>query len=168
MAELPFIYPVTRLVTSSKVGDWCRWPYAGHPKGCPNYGKADRCPPRAPAIGDYFDLSMPLYIVHSEFDLVAHQARMQSVHPKWSERQCRCVLYWQPTSRKQLKERARVSMARLGLNAIALVPEAMGVNVYATARLAGLRLERIRGLKTCRHVALIGHGKSGVQLGLWG
>ena len=153
-----FVYPVVKLVTNDSTGDWCRFPYPGHPKGCPNYNKVDRCPPRAPKIKDYFDLSQPLYLVHSEFDLAGHQSKMKESHPDWSLRQCRCVLYWQSSSRKQLKERIAAANSLLNLNTIAMVPEAMGVNVYATARLSGLNLERIKGLKTCRHVALVGHG----------
>jgi len=156
----PYIIPVARLVLSSQVGAWCKIPYPGHPKGCPNYGTEDRCPPHAPHVSEYFDTSRQLYIVHSEFDLSGHQERMQEAHPQWSDRQCRCVLYWQPRSRKQLKERAAQAMKSLGLDAMAWVPEAMGVNVYATCKLSGLHLEQIRNLKTCRHVALIGHGQN--------
>lgn len=160
---MSFVFPVARLVLSNRVGEWCRMPYPGHPKGCPNYGKADRCPPQAPHVSDYFDIAKPLYLVHSEFDLAGHQGMMQTAHPAWTDRQCRCVLYWQPKSRKQLKERAGDAMRLLGLDGMAWVPEAMGVNVYATARLSGLILERIRDLKTCRHVALIGHLKGKKQ-----
>lgn len=156
---MPFIYPISKLVLNDQTGEWCKIPYPGHPKGCPNYDKVDRCPPRAPKIEDFFDISTPMYLVHSEFDLAAHQDRMLSLHPEWSDRQCRCVLYWQPKSRKQLKERSAEAMKFLGLDGVAMVPEAMGLNVYATARLSGLHLERIRDLKTCRHVALIGHKK---------
>jgi len=164
MAILPaFILPVSRLVISDQVGEWCKLPYPGHLKGCPNYGVAERCPPLAPHVTDYFDTSRPLYLVHSEFDLTGHQQRMKEAHPVWTDRQCRCVLYWQPKSRKQLKERAAEAMRLLGLDAMAWVPEAMGVNVYATARTSGLILERIRDLKTCRHVALVGHGRGQKQ-----
>lgn len=158
-----YVYPVKKLIISGHVDAWCQRPYPGHTSGCPNYGNADRCPPKAPAITDYFDMALPLYLVHSEFDLAGHQARMKAAHPKWSDRQCRCVLYWQPASRRQLKERAQYAMRLLGLDAIATVPEAMGVNVYSTAAFAGLKLERIRCLMTCRHVALIGSGKQKEQ-----
>jgi len=151
-----FIYPVRHLVTNEKTGEWCKIPYPGHAKGCPNYGKADRCPPKAPAVSKYFDLSKPLFLVHSDFDLEDHQSKMKANHPEWSDRQCRCVLYWQRTSRKQLKERIAIALRMHGLNAATMIPEAMGVNVYATARASGLILEPIRTLKKCRHVALVG------------
>lgn len=156
-----WIYPVKRLVLSDQVGRWCQIPYDGHPKGCPKYGKAEKCPPRAPAAGEYFDLSRPLWLVHSEFNLAGHVIDMWAKHPAWSERQCRCVLYWQSTSRKQLKERIHAAITALDADASTLIPEAMGVNVYVTARVSGLRLERITHLSTCRHVALIGTEKNG-------
>ena len=156
-----WFHPVGRLVLSKRVDRWCQMPYPDHPKGCPNFGQQDRCPPKAPHVSDYFDLSRPLYLVNSEFDLDAHARRMAKEHPHWTARQCRCVLYWQSTSRRHMRERAKAVMTWLGLNAMAEVPEAMGVNVYATARLSGLKLERIRNLSICRHVAMVGTGLSG-------
>jgi len=154
------VYEVNRLVVTSRSGDWCKTPYPGHAKGCPNYGKSERCPPKAPRLEAYFNTSRALYLVHSEFDLTAHAKRMKHEHPWWSERQCRCVLYWQSRSRKQLAERVAIVMKDRGLDRVATCPEAMGLNVYATAHLAGLRLEKIHNLSTCRHVALVGHRPS--------
>lgn len=154
-----FTYPVKRLVLSQKTGQWCSRPYPGHPKGCPNYGVKANCPPDAPWIEEYFDLSKPIFLVHSEFNLAEHMKKMLLLHDKWTERQCRNVLYWQSRSRAQLKERVKVVLTNLDLNAFTLCPEAMGLNAYATAFLAGLRLERIKDLKTCRHIALVGKRK---------
>lgn len=157
-AERSYIFEVKRLVTSPKVADWCRMPYPGHAKGCPNYDDPTKpwCPPRAPAVGEFFDLSRGLYLVHSEYDLEARSAELKSNNPDWTDKQCRCVLYWQKTSRKQLRLRAAVAMKETSATAMTTCPEAMGVNVYATAALSGLKLEKIDGLRICRHVALIG------------
>ena len=151
-----YIIKLNRLIITEQVGKWCQIPYERHKKGCPNYNENKWCPPHAPNAKDFFDLSKPLYFVHSEFDLEADIARRKKMTPGQTEHQYRCVLYWQGSSRKQMKERARVAMWELGLNAITTCPEGMGVNVYATARTNGLKLERIRDLKMCRHVALIG------------
>ncbi|WP_319525754.1 hypothetical protein [uncultured Desulfosarcina sp.] len=156
-----WLYPVKRLILSDRAGRWCRLPYPDHPKGCPNYGKTEKCPPKAPAAGDYFDLSRPTWLVHSEFNLASHIARMEKKHPEWTLKQCRCVLYWQPASRRQLKYRIEEALSIVNADGSTLIPEAMGVNVYATARLSGLHLERIRHLEMCRHVALIGSIKGG-------
>ena len=151
-----WIYRIDQLVINRNTGRWCRLPYPNHSKGCPKYDQSEGCPPKAPAVEDYFDISKPLYFVHSEFDLAVHIAKMEKKHPEWTLLQCKCVLHWQKTSRKQLGERVREVLSILGANASTECPEGMGVNVYATARLAGLKLERIRHLSTCRHIALIG------------
>lgn len=151
-----WILKVKRLVLSTKTGGWCKLPYPGHSKGCPNYYKSAKCPPKAPHLADFIDLSKPLYLVWSEFDLKRHVEKMKRKHPGWSDRQCRCVLYWQSQSRKQLKERTQIAAGILKTNRTTTCPEAMGVNVFATARVSGLLLERTRSIETCRHVSLIG------------
>ena len=151
-----WIYRVQRLVTSPQTGKWCGLRYPNHKHGCPKYGNDAKCPPQAPQVRDVFDIQKPLYLVHSEFDFAAHVLRMRAKFPAWSDLQCRCVLYWQSRSRKQLGERILMAHHRLGTSIDTTCPEGMGVNVYATARLSGLKLERIRSLSTCRHVALLG------------
>ena len=151
------IYPIKDLVHHPKVRDWCGLPYPNHPKGCPNFNiDKEKCPPNAPYVTDVFDLEKPLYFVHSEFDLAGHAEKMKIRHPNWTERQCRNVLYWQNTSRKQAKERAILAMEFTRSKKFTLMPEALGVNVYVTGRWCGLKLEMIDGLKICRHVALLG------------
>ena len=154
-----YIYKLNNIIFAyDKVGKWCQLPYYGHKKGCPNYNKKARniCPPFAPKLFEFFDESYSIYLIHSVFDLESHARRMKRDHSMWSEHQCRCVLYWQKISRNQLKERAALQMYNLNLNAVTYCPEAMGVNVYATALKAGLKLEKIRNLKTCRHIAFVG------------
>lgn len=97
--------------------------------------------------------------MHSEFDLQAHALSMKKKHPEWSDRQCRCVLYWQGKSRKQLKERTQAAVAHLGTDAVSTCPEAMGVNVFVTARLSGLVLDKTRNLSVCRHISMLGWRK---------
>ncbi len=160
--KLPYgIIEVPRVVCSEDIGKWCQLPYPNHPKGCPNYGRKG-CPPGTPSITKVMDLKKSVYIAFSEFDLDAHAQRMKELHPKWTRKQCRCVLYWQETSRKQMRGRAEKAKGFTGADLVLAgpknCPEAYGVNVYATCSRVGLRLEKIRGLKICRHVALIGFG----------
>lgn len=145
---------VEKLITSSRTGEWCRLSYPGHSKGCPNYGR-EGCPPKASPINEVLDLSRKVYIVYSEFNVEEHSRRMEAKHPTWSERQCRCVLYWQGMARKRLRE--EVSKVAGEDHIVLYCPEAHGVNVYATCKLAGITLEKIRSLKVSRHVALIGY-----------
>jgi len=160
MDKLPkWIVPVKRLVISPRVADWCKLAYPGHPKGCPNYGKAAKCPPKAPHITDFIDITRSIYLVHSEFDLKSHAEQMKEKHPEWTARQCRCLLYWQSRSRKQMKERALLAIKMLRTNRATACPEAMGVNVFATALLSGLKLDRTRSIDIARHVTLLGYLK---------
>ena len=85
-------------------GLWCTLPYPNHKKGCPNYGKKDYCPPFAPRFEDI--TIDPYYLVIETFNLEKHANRMRERHPKWTERQCRNLLYWQGGVRKRLKEKA--------------------------------------------------------------
>lgn len=152
-----WIVPVKRIIINFSAREWCRLPYPNHPKGCPNYGIADRCPPKAPLVHRYFDLTRPLYLVHSEFDLLSHIERMREKRPDWSDLQLKCVLYWQNKSRKQMIERVSEAVKILRTDRMTACPEAMGVNVFATSYISGLKLERTRDIKICRHITLIGY-----------
>lgn len=153
------ILRVRRVILSSKAGEWCRIPYPGHPKGCPNYGQRPSCPPHAPHIFDVVDSSKGLYLAYSTFDLEKHILRMRQSHPGWTGLQTHCVLYWQGVSRKEMRRKALAAKRLTGANMVVECPEGMGVNVYATCRKAGLVLEKIHCLKVCHHVAIVGHSK---------
>lgn len=156
-----WILEVKKLVVNLAARRWCGLSYPGHPKGCPNYNDSTKlhCPPFCDVINMIFDLSKPVYIVFSEFDLEKHVKHMKEKHPNWSDRQLRNVLYWQNRSRKQLRVRVIVAMNLLKTTASTFVPEANGVNVYATCFLSGLKLEKIKNLKMCHHIALLGFKK---------
>jgi len=159
--KLPFgIIEAVRVITSRKTGDWCRYPYPGHPKSCPKYGK-EGCPPDAPFITEIMDLRRPAYIAFSEFNLSAHISKMEAKFPKWTDRQLRNVLYWQETSRKQMRQRAKIAQFYSGAGVVLTCPEGHGVNVYATCFCSGLKIQKIKNITTCRHIALIGFRKEG-------
>jgi len=128
----------------SSVRELCRKRYRGHPRGCPNYGKKAGCPPGAKLWADSFDIAAPAWVIWNRYSLLEHVRRMRAGHPKWSDRQCECCLYWQGTARKALKaeiDRYRWS-GRFGRHyEIVRCPEAMGVNVTATMRSVGIELE---------------------------
>jgi hypothetical protein len=150
------LYEVEELIHFPRVREWCKLPYPGHPKGCPNYGKRDKCPPKEKYITEIINIQKSMFFVHSEFDLTKHIKRMQLRHPEWSDRQLRCVLYWQNRSRKQMMERANVAARYLQAEVIIPMPEATGIQVYGTCKRSGLLLESIKNLKVCKHVAFIG------------
>lgn len=153
----PFVLPVKKLIFRKQVQDYCKLPYPGHKYGCPNYGMKDHCPPKVGLIDTYLDINKPLYLVIEEFDLTQHIQRMLTLHPNWSDRQARCCLYWQKGVRNKLKERVKLVMDILGTTAYTTIPEGMGCQMYTTCLHSGLKLERIKGLKLHRQVAIVGY-----------
>lgn len=152
--------PVKKLIWKPAVRTWCAFTYPDHPQGCPNYrpGKCD--PDRELWINDLLMVQKPMWLVYSEFNLEAHAQRMKEEHSDWTERQCRNLLYWQPTSKRQMRQRTELFISVTpGADYPVYLPEYYGVNVYATAALSGLELEPIKGLKICHHIALVGKRK---------
>jgi hypothetical protein len=131
-------------------------PYPDHKRGCPNYGRPG-CPPDAARIVDYLDTSRPIYLVYASLDLEHRAAWMRSRHPDMSNRQCRNCMYWQRIVRAELRLNARAAMQFLGCDAVTYCPEGQGVNVFVTARLAGLKMDKTRRIRIDHHVALIGY-----------
>lgn len=129
--------PLTEVVYDKRArdGTWCCLPYPNHPKGCPNFPKCMKDRP------DFKTLPNKKWIaVLEKFDLKAHAERMKEKHPKWSERQARCVLYWQNSLRKRLREKAMKLYYPLRGDIFLDIPEANGINVFATMAKHGIYL----------------------------
>lgn len=132
-------------VVDARVRGLCVLPYPLHPRGCPCFRKKRGCPPDAPRLEEVYDLSVATYVVWNVFPLGDHARSMHVLHPGWSERQARCCLYWQPRARAQLKleivEYLKNGCRLVGADLVARCPEAMGLDVTATMRSAGVVLE---------------------------
>jgi hypothetical protein len=144
--ERPNGSPMVVPVIDGRVRGYCTKAYPGHLRGCPNFGKKTGCPPKAPMLGEIFDMDRPFYLVWNRFDLGAHIERMRGLHPGWSLRQLSCCLYWQAGARKALGReifRFLADRERLGDRSLGFVrcPEACGVDVTATMRKVGIELE---------------------------
>jgi len=55
-----------------------------------------------------------------------------------------------------MRERAKIAQYLTGGDTVLHCPEAHGVNVYATLSYSIARLQKIKYLTLCRHIALIG------------
>lgn len=129
-------------VIDVNVRQLCRFPYPGHPKGCPNFGKSSTCPPRAALIHELLDLNADVFVVWNRFDFGAHVERMKKRHPEWSDRQAACCLYWQGTARKELNGHIRKVLRRERKRLVVVRrPEACGVDVTSTVAEIGIKLE---------------------------
>lgn len=137
------ITKISPLLISYKKGiqSLCRNHYPNHPKGCPNYGKKDGCPPNQPLISEVLNLRKGVYLIYTEFDVGKHARRMQKMHPDWSKRQVYCCLYWQPTARKIQREEETKAKEEYGLGKIVDSPEAHGVNLSLLMKNIGVELE---------------------------
>jgi hypothetical protein len=81
---------------------------------------------------------------------------MLSWHPNWSNRQARCVLYWQGSVNKELKRVALMAKWEHPDADIFLTPEAMGVDVIKTMQNLGFPIET-QPIQTVFKVALLAY-----------
>jgi len=144
-----------KMVLQEQTREWCKFPYPGHPKGCPNYGRRKDCPPQISFVTKKFDLKKPHWFAIVSFDLAAHMKIMALKHPDWSERQQRCCLYWQGKVRKQLRILCVNWLKKNRDYRCSFSPEAMGVNVFRTAYHLGIKMRK-SAYPTVYKVALIG------------
>lgn len=128
-------------IIDPRVQGVCCSPYPGRPRGCPNFNMKYGCPPKMPLWGDVAR-GGPALAVWLRFDLAAQETRMLAANPGWTKRQARCLLYWQAGQRKRMKLRVRGLVDGGGARAFGTIcPEAFGVDVLATMRDAGVRIE---------------------------
>ena len=145
------IIPLDRVTLDGKArGEYCRSPYEGHPKGCPNFPK---CIQNRIDFRSIQNISK-WYAVIERFDLKAHADMMKQKHPHWTDRQCRNLLYWQGGVRKQLREKAKKFAATSFGSVVLDIPEAHGVEVFMTMAEHGVTIEH--SPNTVTKVMLVG------------
>ena len=92
------------IIFTPKTHIWCTLSYPGHKKGCPNYDKNPLCPPNVKIMGKYLEKYNYFYLIYAVFNIFEYKNYMLSKHPDWSDRKARCLLYWQNSVKKLLKE----------------------------------------------------------------
>lgn len=130
------IKDLKEIVATDCTNEWCRLPYPQHKNGCPNYGR-EKCPPGAVSFKKI--INPPFKLVAVRFNLEEHAERMKEKHPNWSDKQARCVLYWQKGVDKKLRQECEKIADD---NLILYRPEAHYINMFATCRKIGLILEK--------------------------
>ena len=126
---------LSKIVYINDVSSLCAKPYAGHPKGCPNFGKRPTCPPNLAPLDAVIDVRQPVWVIGAKFNMAKHSMSMKIKHPSWSERQCECCLYWQGHVVSVLKK------ACAGYEVVLYVPEAYSVDISATVIGYGIKLQ---------------------------
>jgi len=145
------------ILVSNIVRDaWCRLSYSGHPNGCPQWGKRDICPPRAPMLYDFMD---PTMLVVMEFDLEDFVNRYRE-RTEYTKRQTfkwlSSGIWWQGRARKLLREVCQKIVNDNPDNMVyTIMPEANGVNCFAMCRKFGIPIVP-RPTKRVFEVALVG------------
>ena len=89
---------------TDKTHKWCTLPYPNHKKGCPNFNKNPLCPPNAKIMENILENYRFFYLILAYFDIFKYTNHMMHKHPNWSERKARCVLYWQKSVKKLMRE----------------------------------------------------------------
>lgn len=89
---------------TSKTRLWCQLPYPNHPRGCPNYSNKETCPPKASYKPEILNDYSNFLLVYAIFNLKKQKERMLLKHPNWSQKQASCLLYWQNSVKKILRE----------------------------------------------------------------
>ncbi len=148
---------------------WCRLPYPDHPNGCPNYNNNPVCPPNAPFLSNITDNYNYFYLITGRFNLLSYKESMLQRHPKWSERQATCVLYWQGSAKRHIKDFVKEIYSEHPENSFFLLSsgsgykrldiqqekiysmEAAGIDVFKTLRKNSIKFE----LKPKRFVLLV-------------
>ena len=128
------------LIVWYETSEWCKLPYPRHPSGCPNFGKREDCPPKASKF--WALIKAPYFLVGICFNLHQHIEKMRENHPDWSEAQLKCLLYWQNTVNKRLRQLGLKVASQIPNSMILFKPEANGVDVFKTAENVGIYLER--------------------------
>jgi len=133
--------PPKKIVISKKFQGICKKPFYGHPKGCPNFGKKEDCPPNQPLINHVLDFTQPIYVIHTPFAVGEFAETMKTRHPTWTPRQIYNPRLWQPTARKNHRLELERFVQEHPEAITDSCPEARGVNITELMREIGINLD---------------------------
>lgn len=131
------------------VRDYCTNPYPGHPEGCPHFGKRKECPPQAPLIEDFIDLSKPHYFIIVKYDCGHNSLEIPEKKEKTPD-------VWEEHMNPVLCEYIQEFQKTCPGTVFTLHPSAVGVDVFKTARKMGISLKSNPEKTLCK-IALIGY-----------
>jgi hypothetical protein len=144
----------------------CSYSYKGHKKGCPNVENCKNIP--------FFDKIREInkkyfYLLIANFDYEKYQEIRSLEKPEWSRNKIRCVLYWQNSVKKMLKENIEFifennflendylyilgcgSRFKLSFQKEVFSMESTGINVFSTLKLNHIEYD----LKAINNVKLV-------------
>lgn len=145
-----------------KIKHLCQLPYPKHPNGCPNYNKNLLCPPYSP----YLKLTLKKYeyfkLFLAHFDFIRYEVQMKVEHPKWTQGQITCILYYQNWVKSHFYEHVLLYVSRnslilgcgSGFGDKMYSMESVGINVFQTLKNINFSLE-IKPIKQITFVSLL-------------
>lgn len=91
------------IIWYSEIEDLCYRSYPRHPKGCPNIDKCEWL--NIPTFGTILEYGRytHFYLIYAKFDFKQYKKLREKEHPNWTENQIKCVLYWQKSVIRLLK-----------------------------------------------------------------
>lgn len=133
----------SRIVIDRKFQGLCCKPFYGHPKGCPNFGKKQGCPPCSFLESDFFDFSRDLFVIYTAFKVGEFAERMRQEHPEWKDfpRQWYNPRRWQPQARAMHRRDIKEFLSQHPEMFIDYSAEARGVNYTELMRQIGIELK---------------------------
>ena len=96
--------PENTIIFTRKTQKWCILPYPNHPNGCPNHNKNPLCPPTAEFLEETVRRYKHFYLIYAKFNLQEYKKSMLESHPNWSDKQATCLLYWQNSVKRILRD----------------------------------------------------------------
>lgn len=129
------------IIFNEKIREFCKRAYPKHKNGCPNYNKNPLCPPQAPYRKDILKKHSNFILVWANFDFKSYKEKMKENHQTWSEKQITCVLYWQGSLKKIIKDYIVKNLQYnelFGCGSGFLDSQSMesaGINVFSTLKL---------------------------------
>lgn len=149
------------IITNKETREWCLRPYLDHPKGCINYSKC--ISEETPFFDDIVKMLVltKFFLIYADFNFAKYIENRRAINPKKSERQIKCLLYWQNSIKGML--RAEIigiynynhllnnpcKFYVMGCGSVEYLlgrkvysMEALGINVFSTCKLNKIELER--------------------------
>lgn len=137
------------IICYEEILELCQRPYPGHPYGCPNVKKC-----RGMDIPLFNKLNMDygfehFYLVYAVFDFKAYKQLRRAEHPDWTDRQVACVLYWQHSVKKRLKDFIEKTRTH-NTTSIYVLACGSGMNLSFQANVGSMELASINVFSTLK------------------
>jgi len=157
------------IIRYKEIKELCKRKYKGHNKGCPNIEKCKVIP--------FFDDIEKInkeyyYLLYANFQYDKYQELRKLEKSEWTDNQVRCVLYWQNSVKKLLKETLEYiyewngfyvnniyilgcgSGFKLSFQNQVYSMESVGINVFSTLKLNDIPFD-IKAINNVKLVCLI-------------